>query len=290
MKKCLVCANQFPGAEWKCPKCGWRPALRNGREHFAAHIEGANDSYDPQWYAELASLEERNFWFVARNQLIHWLAQRYLPQDADYLELGCGTGFVLQMIRRNFPGWRITATEAHAEGLDFACQRAGSGVTFQQMDALAIPYREAFDIIGAFDVIEHIKDDEAVLREVSAALRPRGFFFASVPQHMFLWSKYDELGCHFRRYSAGELAVKLDRAGFEVIDTTSFNSLLLPLMLVSRFLKRRQEDLDVLAELRIGGTINAVLSFVLGIEFALTRAGVRWPIGGSRLVLARKRA
>jgi SAM-dependent methyltransferase len=263
--------------------------VRDGQEHFAAHIAGVNESYDPAWYSALAELEERNFWFVARNRLIGWVAQRYLPQDADYLELGCGTGFVLKMMRRTFPGWRITATEAHAEGLKFAAARAGSSVSFQQMDAQAIPYRDAFDVIGAFDVIEHIKDDEAVLREIHAALRPGGSFVASVPQHMFLWSKYDEVGCHFRRYSMRELAEKLDRAGFAVVESTSFNSVLLPLMLASRLLKRQQREVDVLDELRLGSATNAALSLALRVEFGLTRLGVRWPVGGSRVVLARRR-
>lgn len=264
--------------------------MREGREHFANHIDGANESYDPAWYAELATLEEGNFWFVSRNRLIAWIAHRYLPQDADYLELGCGTGFVLKMLRKEFPRWRITAAEAHAEGLRFASDRAGPGVAFQQMDARAIPYRDAFDMVGAFDVIEHIEDDAAVLREIHASLRPNGWFFASVPQHMFLWSKYDEASCHFRRYSMRQLAEKLDRVGFGIVETTSFNSLLLPLLLASRMLNARQRDVDVLDELRLGSMSNALLSLVLWFEFALIRLGIRWPVGGSRLVLAQKRA
>jgi SAM-dependent methyltransferase len=288
MKRCLKCSTLFDRAEWKCPQCGWAPLQRNGRVHFAPEISGANESYDPAWYPELASLEAGNFWFRARNRAFSWIAHRYLPQTANYLEIGCGTGYVLQMFRREFPGWKLTATEAHAEGLDFAANRVEGPVTFYQVDARAIPFREEFDVVGAFDVIEHIKEDEAVLAEIHAALKPRGYVFLSVPQHMFLWSQYDELGHHFRRYSKVELDEKVRRAGFTVVDSTSFNSLLLPVMLASRWIRNEKEKTDVLDELRLGRTLNRMLEGVLGVERAALRAGVRWPVGGSRIVLAQR--
>jgi len=288
MKRCLECSTSFDHAEWKCPKCGWTPVQRDGRVHFAPQISGANESYDPAWYPELASLEAENFWFRARNRAIAWIAHRHLPRAAKYLEIGCGTGYVLQMLQREFPAWNITATEAHAEGLNFATSRVADSVTFYQVDARAVPFREEFDVVGAFDVIEHIKEDEAVLGEIRAALKPGGYAFLSVPQHMFLWSKYDELGHHFRRYSRSELYEKVRRAGFEVVDSTSFNSLLLPAMLASRLIRNERAKTDVLDELRLGRTLNRMLEGVLGIELAALRAGIRWPIGGSRIMLAQR--
>jgi SAM-dependent methyltransferase len=289
MKRCLACSEVFVAAGWTCPACGQAPALREGRLHFAIGISGADESYDPAWYSELARLESGNFWFGARNRLIGWLARRHLRPDIEFLEIGCGTGYVLQMLGKEFPGWRMRASEAHAEGLEFAAGRVGGKVEFAQMDARAIPYREEFDAIGAFDVIEHIREDVEVLREIHAALKPGGVLLASVPQHMFLWSKFDEIGCHVRRYSMAELGAKLAQTGFQVVETTSFNSLLLPVMWLSRLTKKERDNVDVLDELRLGRAPNAVLSAVLAVEFALVRAGVRWPAGGSRVVVARKR-
>lgn len=288
MKRCLKCSTRFDRAEWECPQCGWKPAQRDGRIHFAPAISGANESYDPAWYPELASLEAENFWFRARNRAISWLAHRYLPRTAKYLEIGCGTGYVLQMLQREFPAWKTTATEAHAEGLAFAAGRVEDSVAFYQADARALPFREEFHIVGAFDVIEHIREDEDVLAEIHEALKPWGYVFLSVPQHMFLWSKYDELGHHFRRYSKQELFEKVRRAGFKVVDSTSFNSLLLPAMLASRLIRNEQAKSDVLDELRLGRTLNRMLEGVLAIELAALRAGVRWPIGGSRIMLAQR--
>jgi SAM-dependent methyltransferase len=290
MKICLSCANPIFQESWRCVQCDWEPAFSQGVVQLAPHIFGATESYDPAWYEELSGLETNNFWFVARNHLIRWLAKRYLSAEGKYLEVGCGTGFVLQMLQKTFPGWQIFATEAQPEGIAFAQQSVTSDVSFFQMDACEIPFRDEFDVIGAFDVIEHIRDDVCAISQVHAALTPGGFFILSVPQHMFLWSKYDEAGCHFRRYSSNELESKLRAAGFTVMFSTSFNSLLLPLMMLSRALNQRNEvsEVDVLTELRISPMTNWVLSVVLKIEFVLLRLGLRFPVGGSRVVVAKK--
>lgn len=290
MKICLKCDTEVKPSEWACEKCGWTPDCRDGVVQFAPHISGAGEGYDPAWYAELASLEANNFWFVARNQLLKWLAKRHLPRTGNYLEVGCGTGFVLQMMSGTFPDWKVCATEAQPEGIEFAKERVSSNVTFFQMDACAIPFRQEFDVVGAFDVIEHIRDDVKAIGEIYVSLKPGGYFILSAPQHMFLWSKYDEAGCHFRRYSAKELENKLKEAGFVILESTSFNSLLLPLMLLSRYFKKtdKRGDLDVLDELRMSPSMNFALSSVLKLEFTLVRMGLRWPVGGSRVVVAKK--
>src|SRR4030095_1631809 len=104
--------------------------------------------------------------------------------------------------------------------------------------ARRIPFRGEFDVIGAFDVLEHIKEDEEVLAQMYQATRPRGGVLLTVPQHSFLWSEVDDYSRHVRRYSASELKAKVKRAGFETLRTTSFVSLLLPVMFISRLRQR----------------------------------------------------
>lgn len=290
MRICISCSSEISSTSWLCDKCGWFPQKTNGVELLAPQISGATDSYNPRWYEELARLEVGNFWFVVRNRLIKWLAQRFLGETGQYLEVGCGTGFVLKMLLENFPKWKIIGTEAQLEGIYFARNRVGEDVKFVQMDACSIPFRNEFDAVGAFDVIEHIADDSTAIAQIYAALKPDGYLILSVPQHMFLWSKYDAVGCHFRRYSAKELEKKLGQAGFLIRISLSFNFLLLPLMLVSRLLKREinTADVDVLEELRLPPLLNRFLMIILNFEFLLIRLGLRFPLGGSRVVVAQK--
>jgi len=159
-------------------------------------------------------------------------------------------------------------------------------VEFVQMDARDIPAAGVFDLTGAFDVIEHISDDEAVLRALRAATAKGGGTMISVPQHPWLWSRMDEDAHHQRRYRRGELEAKLGRCGFEVIFSSSFTALLLPIMAASRLKPRRGGD-KAAVELAVDRRTNALFKAVLRMEIRMTLAGFNWPAGGSRIVLGR---
>jgi SAM-dependent methyltransferase len=275
---------------WDCETCGHRPQHRAGFVALAPDLAAQSEGFDPALFAELAQLEQGNFWFRARNRLILWALQRYAPVFSDFLEVGCGTGYVLQGVAEAFPGARICGTEAQTEGLQFAADRVPRA-SFLQMDARQMPFDGEFDVIGAFDVIEHIREDEAVLAQMRRALNPGGSLLLTVPQHPFLWSEYDVRAHHVRRYTRDELRQKLTRAGFDIVKMTSFVSVLLPLMMLSRLTRRTDAaDYDPLAELRIGGVANSLLEHALDAERLLIHAGLPLPIGGSLLVVARRRS
>ncbi|HMP50011.1 MAG TPA: methyltransferase domain-containing protein, partial [Candidatus Melainabacteria bacterium] len=159
-----------------------------------------------------------------------------------------------------------------------------------QMDARHIPFRDEFDLIGAFDVLEHIEEDEEVLVQLRKAVKENGGgLILTVPQHRFLWSKLDEYSCHFRRYEKEQLIELVTGAGFEVLHSTSFVSLLMPIMLVSRRLmsQKGEKDFDPLSELRINKSLNYLLETVMRLEQISIKAGVSYGTGGSLLLLAR---
>ena len=217
---------------------------------------------------------------MSRSRLIVWALEKHFPHAQSFLEIGCGTGNVLAALQRRVP--RLAGSEFHAEGLPFAARRA-PGAQLMQMDARRIPFRDEFDVVGAFDVIEHIEEDQAVLREMHAACRPGGGVMITVPQHAWLWSKRDEIARHQRRYSRRELLAKLAAVGFQRAWSTSFVSLLLPLMALSR----RRENVSS-AELDVHPAANKVLAAVMAVERGLIRTGLRFPAGGSLLVVAHK--
>lgn len=245
--------------------------------------------FDPSLYETLAKVEENNFWFRARNRLIIWTLSAYCQKFSKFLEIGCGTGYVVSSVVRHFPNAEVTASEYFEEGLKFARLRVPSA-TFLQMDARNIPFESHFDAIGVFDVLEHIEEDQLVLAQIFAALKQDGVVIITVPQHRCLWSQADEIACHVRRYEAEELTNKIKQAGFEIIRTTSFVSLLLPIMFVSRYRKRTgcQRDADQVIELRLNSVLNKLLELVLELELSLIKIGISFPMGGSRLVVAKK--
>lgn len=289
MKLCPRCATPFSGAAWHCPSCGNSPPEKDGFPAFAPEL-ASDEGYKDAYFQELAQLEARNFWFRARNKLIRWTLRRYFAAVESFLEIGCGTGFVLSGVAAEFPGIRLSGSEISSVGLAHAAARVPRADLFQ-MDARAIPFREEFDVIGAFDVLEHVEEDLAVLRQMHRAVRPGGGIVLTVPQHAFLWSRADEQACHVRRYKARDLAAKVAEAGFTLSRMTSFVSLLLPLMMASR-LGRRVPDAqyDVLDELRLGRFANAALEKVMDAERLALQSGLDFPAGGSLLLIAHKAA
>lgn len=285
MKFCLACGHSYEGEEWGCPECGQRPVREGGLVRFCDDPSAAAGGFKREYFAKLAQFEANHFWFRARNRLVLWALRTYFPDAYSFFEVGCGTGFVLSGVRAANGRIRLAGSEIFREGLFFARERLPEADLYQ-MDACRIPFQEEFDLVGAFDVLEHIADDTLVLSEMFKATRPGGGILLTVPQHQFLWSAVDEHSMHVRRYSRGELRRKVEAAGFHIERLTSFVSLLLPLMMLSRREKRSTENLW--AEFQINRPLNALLEFILGIERTMIRAGISFPAGGSLLLIARR--
>jgi SAM-dependent methyltransferase len=253
-------------------------------------LASETEGFRNEFFGALADVEAGSFWFRARNELIVWAVRSYFPESRSFLEIGCGTGFVLSGLRSAFPAMSLSGSEVLTAGLEFAAKRV-PGAELYQMDARQIPFRDAFDGVGAFDVLEHIEADETVLAEMAAALHPGGGLFLSLPQHPRLWSPQDDHALHVRRYTARGLRRKVEAAGFEIIRMTSFVSLLLPMLVAARLRARQRgperasEGID---ELRLPKTLNRALEAIMTIERGAIRRGLSFPVGGSLLVVARR--
>ncbi|WP_319797364.1 class I SAM-dependent methyltransferase [Nitrobacter sp.] len=238
-------------------------------------------------FAKLAALEAGHWWFRSRNAILLWALQTKLHQPFySFLEVGCGTGFVLEGIRNRFPAATLYGAEYYEEGLKFARGRVPSA-SFCQLDATTMTEINQYDVIGAFDVIEHIENDALVLKNFARALTPGGVVMISVPQHRWLWSAVDVHACHVRRYIRSELWAKVKAADLEPQYVTSFVSLLVPLMWIMRR-KPAGASYDPMAEFEIPNWQNVILESVMKVELALLKAGIRFPFGGSLLLIARK--
>lgn len=288
MKICLKCTEVFSSQGWACPACGYEPVRLNEFQAHAPELANNGGGFKSEYFAELAQLESANFWFRARNELILWALRKFKASAQSFLEVGCGTGFVLSGIAELYPNISLSGSEIFLEGLSYASLRVPCA-KFMQMDARNVPFLDEFDAIGAFDVLEHIEEDEAVLAQLHRALKPEGVLLLTVPQHPRLWSTADEYACHVRRYTSAEIEAKVRDAGFRLLKSTSFVTLLLPAMMLSREMqKRKQIVFDPAGELKISPFLNSVFYALMILESGGIRLGLTYPFGGSRLVVARK--
>jgi SAM-dependent methyltransferase len=248
---------------------------------------GGSGGFDERSFEHLPQAEERSFWFRSRNSLIVWALRRYFPAARSMLEVGCGTGFVLAGVRQAFPEMRLVGGELFQAGLTVAAQRVPDAELLE-LDARNLPFQDEFDVVGAFDVLEHINEDERVLAELHAALHPGGGLLVTVPQHPRLWSAVDAYSQHVRRYTRRELLAKVRRAGFELVHCTSFVSFLLPVLAASRLRFRGDKAFDPLSEYGSPPFVDSALGWVLAAERALIKSGLPLPAGGSLLVVARR--
>ena len=216
-----------------------------------------------------------------------WVLKKYVGKFANFLEVGCGTGFVIQAVQEHNPKAVLCGSDYFEEGLVHARKRMPS-INFTQQDARTMDEEDFYDVIGAFDVIEHINEDELVLSNMYRALKQGGALLVTVPQHRWLWSAVDEYSGHVRRYTRSELIGKVTKSGLTVNYVTSFVSLLVPVMWFNR-LRANNVNYDPMDEFRIPNWLNRLLEMIMTFELGLIKIGIKLPFGGSLLLLASKK-
>jgi SAM-dependent methyltransferase len=239
-------------------------------------------------FARLAAGEDASFWFRSRNRLLLWALHTHFPAARSVLEVGCGTGYVLAAIAAGNPQLQIAGSDLSGAGLRHARARLPQA-TLVRADARELPFEDEFDVVCAFDIIEHVPEDDEVLAAMRRALRPGGGVIVTVPQHRWLWSETDRWSGHQRRYTKRELAAKLAAEGFRVRCMTSFVSLLLPVMAASRaWGALSPRAFDPGRELAVSPRVDALLERVMRVEAGAIVRGLRLPAGGSLLAVAER--
>lgn len=225
------------------------------------------------FYPYYFRIEDRHWWFVGRRQILLALLDRYVGADPSgsrrVLDIGCGTGTMLGFLSRY-------GTAEGIEGDDGAvkfCKKRGiTNVTRATVPPL--PHEDdRFQLVTAFDFIEHINDDAGALKEVRRVLAPGGSFFVTVPAYRFLWGNQDVIAQHMRRYSARALRDDLIAAGFVPRRVTYFNSLLFPpiagIRLVRRLLPQNEQPRSDLEMTDETGLANRLLARLFAAEAAV---------------------
>jgi SAM-dependent methyltransferase len=286
--RCAACAEAIGSLADGCEACGWRPARAAGYVDVVRDGASTDGALEPADLERLAAVEDRSFWFRSRNALLLRTLESHFPAARSMLEVGCGNGYVLAAIAGRNPRLGVAGSDLSAAGLRCARERVPRALLVRA-DARALPFDAEFDVVGAFDVIEHVVEDGAVLEAMRRAVRPGGGILVSVPQHRWLWSEVDRYSGHERRYTRGDLAAKLAAAGFRLRSMTSFVTLLLPAMVLSRAWNAlAHRGFDPSRELAVDRRVDRVFEGVMRIEVGAIGAGVSLPFGGSLLAVGER--
>jgi SAM-dependent methyltransferase len=180
--------------------------------------------------------EDQHWWFATRTRSLLGILDRHVRPGAGgrrVLDVGCGAGNMFHHLARY---GQVEGVDDNPLPLAVARSR---GYTVQQASGERMPVPDArFDLVAALDVIEHVDDDAAVLRECYRACRPGGWIVVTVPAFAWLWSHNDELNCHKRRYTRAELTLRLQAVGFSVRRATYNNFFIFPMAAALIVLRR----------------------------------------------------
>ena len=181
----------------------------------------------------MAAHDSTHWWYRARRDILRDYLARFgeLPADARILEIGCGTGHNLPMLREF---GEVEAIEIDPEARTIASERLGRQVGDAPLPVLPGVDRGAFDLIAVLDVVEHIEDDVGALTAMAACLKPGGKVLITVPAHPWMWSAHDVVNHHHRRYTKASLRQAIAAAGLKPEKLGYFNSLLFPLAAAAR--------------------------------------------------------
>lgn len=248
-------------------------------------------------YDEMSRHEESHWWHLARQQIIpDWLGRQLkrlgFTQDLNILDLGCGTGKMLKVLKQFGD---TTGVDSSKKAVAYAKAKGAGKVVVG--DATKLPFKkESFDVVTAMELLEHIKDDSGALRQWRRVLKPKGVLFLTCPAYMWMWGPADKFAHHERRYTRGQLVTLLKRNSFRVIRASYFNTILFPGVALIRLARKpfvkldtmKGEDLAKAFDFHIGPKF---LSKFLYWVFLQERYLLRWfnlPLGVSIIVLAQK--
>jgi SAM-dependent methyltransferase len=239
-------------------------------------------------YAIMDEVEGSHWWFVGRRAILESflkpIAEKIRnPQSAiRILDVGCGTGANIEMLSAYGEAEGVDVSD---DALEFCRQK---GLRVQKGLAESLPYAdESFDLTTALDVVEHLDDDIAGLKEMYRVTKIGGYSLIFVPAFMWLWGVQDDISHHRIRYNGSQIVERLQAAGYTVQRATYANWTFFAPILAGRTLMKltgikpeSENNVNVSA-------LNRPFGWLFGAERFWLR-NFNFPFGVSIVVVAKK--
>jgi SAM-dependent methyltransferase len=183
---------------------------------------------DPQLYRRFFEIEDWFWWCVGTRRVFFELIEKTGVRGRA-IDIGCGTGAAVQEFPR---GWNlVTGCDYSPLALSFCRERGLRELV--RCTGTELPFTTgSFDVVMAIDVIEHLDDDVACVREMARICRPGGYVLAHVPAFESLWTDKDDVNHHRRRYRRQQLIRLMEDCGLAVQTSFYLNSILFPVALL----------------------------------------------------------
>lgn len=240
-----------------------------------------NTEMEKVGYDIMEDVGDTYWWYQARREIIADVIARYVPNGERIIDFGSGNGATAALLQDR--GYRVVAADISPLALD-GCRRRGLDVI--DLRSHSLPERAAECIILA-DVLEHVADDAGLLADIRRASVPGGIVLATVPAYQFLWSGEDHISRHYRRYRLPQLAMAMNKGGFELIWASYYNTILLPAIIVVLLTKRvfRPSQIYKSDINPLGDGINNILCRIFRAEGRILRH-ITFPFGASIIAVA----
>ncbi|PCJ63543.1 MAG: hypothetical protein COA58_16325 [Bacteroidetes bacterium] len=250
---------------------------------------------DPKFYKEYYTLERSHWWFKARLVILESVLKNIILKKYNnrikVLNVGVATGATTEMLMKYSD---VTSLEYDKDCCDFLKEK--TGIQAVNASLTDLPFKDnEFDLICAFDVIEHIENDSLAIAEINRVLKPKAYYFITVPAFQFLWSNHDVINHHFRRYTKSGINDLFESHKFTIDYSTYFNFwLFFPIALV-RFLlnliPKKSKEITSGSDnegLNSSGIINSILFRIFRSEKILINRKIKFPVGVSILSIGQK--
>lgn len=244
------------------------------------------------YYQDYYYLERKNWWFLARKEILRDQVEKIFNGKKHLKVLNVGSALGASTIMLQEFG-TVTSVEYNKECCDFVKQELGMDVINGSITEL--PFEDnQFDLVCAFDVVEHVQEDALAIKELHRVCMCGGYTFTTVPTFRFMWSEHDDINEHIRRYTMKEFLNLFDPKVAAIHFTSYFNFwLFFPVAafrVFSTFLRKGKKNKKAKSDMgKIhGGFVAAALKNIFKSETHLLKRGVKFPIGVSLMVISKK--